>query len=466
MLSLVHPAATLYDAVEDRLWTEGDLALETARRARELSRFGAGPGTSVAIIQDSSADFFLDLFATWSLGAAAACLDPGTPQAELEAMLSLLRPAAVVSAEGHRVAVESPRGAASAQTIPAIDDAALILFTSGTTMSPKGVILSRRALLARVSLNRSEIGDAALQRALLTLPVHFGHGLIGNALTPLAAGGMIVLAKRGPELPSDLGPLIDRHAITFLTATPLLWNLAVKTSRPPAGASLRRAHVGSAPLSGELWGKIVAWTGCQVFNCYGMTETANWFSAASSAEGCADNAVGRPWGGRAGVLGDDGVIHPHGEGEIVVLSPSVMSGYLDQPDLTRGAFVDGWYRTGDIGTVDEGGAIRLTGRLKDEINRGGFKVQPAEIERIVLTHPDIVEACAFGMPDRVSGEVVAIAVKPSGSTPDVGQLRHWCAARMRREAIPERWFVVPQIPRTPRGKLSRDLVRRTVAENG
>jgi oxalate---CoA ligase len=463
MPSLMHPEATLFDTAADRLWSPGELALETARRARELSRLGVGPGARVAILQDSSPSFFLDLCAIWSLGAAAACLDPQSPQAELEAMLSLLRPAALANADGYSMPAVEPH--VSPETTGAVDGPALILFTSGTTISPKGVVLSRRAVLARLSLNRQAIGDAVLQRALLTLPVHFGHGLIGNALTPLSAGGMIVLAKQGVKLASGLGALIDEHAITFLTGTPLFWNLAVKTSKPPARARLRRVHVGSAPLAAELWAKTVAWAGCEVFNCYGMTETANWFSAASSAGGCVDNVVGRPWGGRAAVLGGDGIIHPSGEGEIVVMSPSLMAGYLDEPELTRAAFIDGWYRTGDTGTVDESGAIQLTGRLKDEINRGGFKIQPAEIERVILTHPEIAEACAFGMPNKLSGDVVAIAIKPFGSTTNVSELRRWCAGRLRREAIPERWFIVPQIPVTARGKISRELVRRIVGES-
>jgi acyl-CoA synthetase (AMP-forming)/AMP-acid ligase II len=239
--------------------------------------------------------------------------------------------------------------------------------------------------------------------------------------------------------------------------------MALKLSPSPQGGKLRRVHVGSAPLSGELWARIVDWAGCEVVNCYGMTETANWFAGASSSGGCSDNAVGRAWGGRAGIVAADGRIAPVGEGEIAVLTPSLMSGYLDRPELTRGVLTEGWYLTGDVGRVDESGFIVLTGRVKDEINRAGFKVQPVEIDQVIEAHPDVAEACTFPIPDRASGEMVGIAVRlaPNRLVGE-SELRAWCARRLRHEMIPERWFFVAEIPRTPRGKLNRVEVRRAV----
>lgn len=462
MLPFLSPRAAILDTAAERCWSAADLETETHSRAERLSALGVGAGAKVAIAQDGTVSFFCDLLATWSLGASAACLDPSLTPGELRTVLDFLRPAIVADESGYgRGGADSAPG--DSGTDWTVDAPALILFTSGTTASPKGVVLSYRALLARLSLNRLAIGDERLKRTLVTLPVHFGHGLIGNALTPLAAGGMVVLAERGVSMAANLGPLVDRHAITFMSSVPAFWRMALKLSRKPAGATLERVHVGSAPLPGALWLEITEWAACEVFNCYGMTETANWFGGASSSDGCRDNAVGRPWGGRAGVIGADGEIAPAGEGEIAVLTPCVMSGYLDRPDQTRAAFRGGWYRTGDFGSVDGEGAIVLTGRVKDEINRGGFKIQPAEIDRVVESHPGVSEACAFAIPDAISGEMVGIAVKlVSPAASNESELRAWCAARLRREATPERWFLVVDIPRNERGKVSRIQVRQAV----
>jgi acyl-CoA synthetase (AMP-forming)/AMP-acid ligase II len=237
--------------------------------------------------------------------------------------------------------------------------------------------------------------------------------------------------------------------------------MALRLSPRPRARSLRRVHVGSAPLSADLWSRIAEWAGCEVVNCYGITETANWIAGASSREHLpADGLVGRPWGGHAGVRGDDGVVRTQGAGEIVVQTPSLMSGYLDRPDLTAAVLRDGWYATGDLGAIDAAGNIRLTGRAKDEINRAGFKVQPAEIDMLLESHPAIAEACVFGAPDSVSGEIVAAAIRlEPGAGEDAASLRDWCLKRLRREATPERWFFVEEIPKTARGKVSREAVR-------
>lgn len=166
------------------------------------------------------------------------------------------------------------------------------------------------------------------------------------------------------------------------------------------------------------------------------------------------------WGGEAAIRLDDGAIAPHGSGEIVVRTPSVMAGYYRRADLTQEAFCDGWYRTGDSGEVSRDGLIRLTGRIKDEINRAGAKVIPEEIDRLLEEHQDVSEACAFAIADPVAGEIVGVAVRPTdGADVDPATLEKWCRERIRRICVPERWFVLSELPRTTRGKLSRDAVR-------
>jgi oxalate---CoA ligase len=469
-------------------WESDVLAGEVARRAAILARRGVRPGTVVAISHSGSAYFFADLLAVWSVGAAAACLDGALTDRELENVLGFLKPAillvdrsktsspAVKTSPAAGIPIlemvqERRTGGPAAEASAAATDhdpeaPALILFTSGTTGTPKGVVLTYRAVQMRIAFNVAAIGRPALRRTLVTLPTHFGHGLIGNALTPLMNGGDIVLYAPGALGGEDLGRVIDRHGITFLSSVPALWNMALRRGAPPAGGSLLRVHVGSAPLSAKLWSQIAEWSRAEVVNCLGMTETANWIAGASSrADGIVDGLVGKPWGGEAGVLDGHGAIKPTGAGEIVVRSPCVTAGYFNRPDLTAAVMVDGWFRTGDSGAVDELGRIRLTGRIKDEINRAGFKVQPAEIDLVIEAHPAVAEACVFGIPDPVSGEVVGAAVRlVDRAAADAGSLDAWCGERLRRVAVPERWFIVDVIPRNVRGKVNRDAVRRQLTE--
>jgi oxalate---CoA ligase len=456
-------------------WDAALLRREIGGRVGELSRLGVGAGSRVAICHGGSAAFFADLLAAWSLGATAICLDPALTSSELTNVLAFANPAvALVSrnpvATGGVPAVDLSGARSSTEgsvgPLPAAGEPALVLFTSGTSGVPKGVVLDYRALAARIAANIAEIGEGALARSLITLPTHFGHGLIGNALTPLLAGCTIVLPALGMALAKDLGRIVDRHRICFLSSVPALWRMALKLGAPPKGDSLKRVHVGSAPLSAALWSDVAAWARCETVNCYGMTETANWFAGQSSRERIAEGLVGRPWGGAVAVRGEDETIAAGGGGEILVQSPALMTGYLDRPDLTADAIRDGWYHTGDRGHIDETGRIWLTGRIKDEINRAGFKVQPAEIDRLLEMHPAVFEACAFAVPDPVGGESVAVAIRlEPGTDASTESLRAWCRERLRHEAVPERWFLMDAIPRTARGKISRDAVRRMLVKD-
>ncbi len=446
-------------------------------RADLLRSHGVGQRVPVALSQVASPEFFADLLAVWSCGAQAICLDTTLTAAErsnvinfASAKLALLAPGDEPGAWPLKTLVlselvrDGKTKTAPQAAGPMLDDPALILFTSGTTGDPKGVVHSFRSIQARMALNAATIGLGPSDTALLTLPVHFGHGLIGNALSPLFAGARLVVPPRGLALASRLGSIIDDHGVTFLSSVPALWRMAMKLSPKPKASSLRRVHVGSAPLSIDLLRHIEDWAGCDVQNCYGITETANWIGGASCRDPLMrDGFVGRPWGGSAAVLDADGMLRACGEGEIVVQTPSLMTGYLARPDLTAAAFIDGWYRTGDWGNVDASGNICLSGRLKDEINRAGFKVQPAEIDMLLERHDAIEEACTFGIPDVLGTEIVAAAIKlkdNSGETPDT--LRAWCMERLRRDATPERWFIVKEIPKTSRGKLRRDAVRKAL----
>src|SRR5579871_4170841 len=302
-LPALEPCGGIEDVGLGLRWSAEALDNEVLRRAAALARLGLKPGSLAAIGHGGTAHFFADLLACWHVGAAVACLDPSLTPSELSNVIGFARPTVLLAGEGMPVedlgipivnlSSERSEGPPPSPSPVAPEARALVLFTSGTTGSPKGVVLTFSALAARITANIHAIGIGALKQALVSLPTHFGHGLIGNSLTPLFAGGNLVLHPLGLPMINDLGEIIDSHHITFMSSVPSLWRLALGRSRQPVGKSLLRIHVGSAPFPAALWSEVAKWSGAEVVNCYGTTETANWISGASSSvEGIANGLVG------------------------------------------------------------------------------------------------------------------------------------------------------------------------------
>jgi len=449
------------------------LAERVAARAARLRGLGVAPGDCVLLVTADPLEFIKEMLAGWVAGACVAAVDHTVTPPEFATLVEFVAPTVVLAddvredAPGVKRIVLGGTEPPAVDAPPAIDagpgGAALILFTSGTTGDPKGVLHTFGSLGARLALNRAHIAAPALRRGLCVLPLHFGHGLIGNVLTPLSAGGdVFILPRPGVPGAARMGQLVGEHGITMISAPPAFWRMALRMSAPPPAGTLRHVGIGSAPVSRDLMEEVARWGGTRnVWNMYGITETANWVAGHSLASGtAADGLVGTMWGGEAGLRQVDGAISLSGAGEIALRTPSMMAGYFRRDDLTAQALVDGWYLTGDSGTVDDGGLIRLTGRIKDEINRAGMKIAPAEIDLLLQRHAAVAEACAFAVPDSVAGEIVGVAVVlEADQRTDERELREWCSRMIRRECVPERWFIVDAIPKTERGKVNRRRVR-------
>lgn len=441
-----------------------EFAQKITARAEELKHSGIGHGRSVVVAQPAPLDYLRDIFALWEVGAMAVAVNPSITTDERKNVLEATQAAFILD--------DTPLVASNNETHSNpgpldVDAPALTLMTSGTTGKPKGIVHTQRSLAARVALNIAAIGKGDLARSLSILPMHFGHGLIGNVFTPMAAGGRLYLwPQPSIEEIRTFGPFIDEHKMTFMSSTPSFWNIATRLSAKPEH-HFKRVHVGSAPLSIEQWHKIAEFTGTQrVFNMYGMTETANWIGGACLEDkGAADGLVGHAWGGAMALLDDQGEIIREGSGEVLISTPSMMMGYFGMDDATKAAFHGDWLRTGDIGRIDADGQLTLVGRIKHEINRGGVKVPAEEIDMLLERHPAIKEACAFGLPDPVAGEAVAAAIV-LGEHVEAASIREWCGERCRSEAVPSRLFVIDAIPRNDRGKIVRDHVRETALASG
>jgi acyl-CoA synthetase (AMP-forming)/AMP-acid ligase II len=469
MLDLLPSTSRLDDARSGASLTRQELVAVCAQRLQELRNAGLGRGQRIAICHRDSFAMLIDMFATWHLGAAVVPLSASLTMGERTRAAERYAVSLWISDEPLGAVPSLPPAATTtpantSQLPPAdtdLDAPALILSTSGTTAEPKGVVLTRRAVLARVALNIQHIGGSELERSLVMLPLHFGHGLIGNALTPLFAGGTLTLWTE-PALDglAGLGRLIDDRRITFLSSVPSMWRVALRVSPKPAAATLRRVHVGSEALPSDLWRSIADWAGSPVFNMYGISETANWIGGIDGEScGYETGSTGRAWGGTIRVIDDEtGEFREQGRGEIAVATPGLMSKYWNDAESSAKVLAGGWFRTGDIGQLSDDG-LRVIGRLKYQINRGGIKISAEEIDALLRSHEHVEDACAFALPDAIAGEVVAAAVVAKSPQLDVDALRQWCAGAIRPEAVPHRIAVLDTLPRSERGKVRRDAVK-------
>ena len=339
-------------------------------------------------------------------------------------------------------------------------DIGLVLHTSGTTSRPKKVPLLNENLTASVAniIATYELGPEDV--SLCIMPLFHVHGLIASALATFGSGGTVV----APERFSPLGfwPLMHAHRPTWFTASPTPHQLVLarlQEDRPPGTERLRFVRSCSAALSPALMALMEQRFGVPVLEAYGMTEASHQMSSnplppAPRFAG----SVGPGTGVEIAIFDDAGTALPAGAaGEVVICGRSVMQGYENNPQANADAFVDGWFRTGDQGTLDGAGYLRLISRIKELINRGGEKIAPREIDEVLESHPAVKEAVAFGVPHPTWGEEVAAAVVLAAPATEK-ELLAYCRERLADFKVPKRLHFVESIPRTPTGKVQRRFV--------
>lgn len=443
--------------VTNRVWGAGDLSNEICRRVGFLKARGIVSSDVVFITHNNSLEFLADLFALWALGAVAAALSPTLTLAELENLADFAKPKIILKGGSRKTDervsnvpvfdLAKEKGEVSDFTLGELDFG-LILFTSGTTGEPKGVFHTRSSIEEKIAINLNHFGREIFERSLCVLSSHFVAGLFSNILTPLAAGGEVLLfPDPGVKGASGIGGLIDENRVTFMNSVPSLWNIILKSSSRPRAGSLKFVSIVSAPLNPKTREEIIAWAGTEnVHSLYGTTETGGWTTGIS----------GTVIGGEVALLSKDGGISRAGTGELLLKTKACMSGYFKRENLTKEAFIDGWFKTGDLAKIDKEGKISINGRVKAQINRAGIKIIPEEIEALLERHPGVGAACVFSYPDPVTGEGVGAAIEPAPKEKiDFPSLRTWCKSRIRAVSIPEKWFEVSKLPRTERGKIDR-----------
>lgn len=456
----------------------------TTRLAHALRDRGIRRGDRIAYLGPNHPSYLETLFAAGTLGAVFVPLNTRLAGPEIAYQLTdsgakaLLygpsRTALVAGLPGStdvRTYVElgpeyeAALASASEEPIDAPvtpDDTCIIMYTSGTTGRPKGAMLTHGNITwnaLNVLVDTDLIAD---ERALVCAPLFHTAGLNMLTLPVFLKGGTCVLVEAfDPDATFDL---IERHRITFMFGVPTMFDQVARHPRWPEAdlSSLRILTCGGSPVPTPL---IAAYQerGLNFLQGYGMTEAApgTLFLDAGHAVTKAGSAGVPHFFSDVRVVGPDLAPVDVGEtGEVVVRGPHVMPGYWGLPEETAASFADGWFRSGDAARVDEDGYVFIVDRIKDMIISGGENIYPAEIEDLLLAHPDIVECAVIGVPDDKWGEVPrAVVVPREGATVDPDEVLASLSGRLAKYKIPKSVVLAPELPRTASGKLLKSRVR-------
>ncbi len=339
------------------------------------------------------------------------------------------------------------------------DDLALILQTSATTGRPKLVPITHRSLVVNAERRRHSYNLTPDDRSFCVAPLYYARAIKEDLLQALLAGASVACPDR--ESDGDFVDWLVSLKPTWYLGGPTFHLTVLEQARTrgelPIDHCLRFIRVGSAPLTAAMREELREVFGVPVLANYASTECGVIATSSVAPEDQKPGTVGRPWPAEVAIRADDGRLLPAGEaGEIVVRGPTVTQGYLDDEEANRTTFVDGWFRTGDLGSIDAEGFLTILGRIKEFINRGGEKISPYEIENALLLHPDVREAAAFAVPHPRLGEnlVVAVVLKP-GATATPADIKKFLGDRLVPFKIPQQVLVKTELPKGATGKISR-----------
>jgi acyl-CoA synthetase (AMP-forming)/AMP-acid ligase II len=474
--------------------THGALRALADETVATLNGLGVGRNDRVAIVLPNGPEMATSFLAV-ACAAATAPLNPAYKAEEFDFYLSDLRAKALIVGEDEagpavevarrhgacvlrlRTTPDTPAGRftlagendgtnpAAARPGPAgPDDTALVLHTSGTTSRPKIVPLLHRNVAASAAHIGAALALTPGDRCLNVMPLFHIHGLIAATLSSLAAGGSTYCAPGFNAL--RFFAWLDEAQPTWYTAVPTMHQaILARAARNPesiAKARLRLIRSSSASLPPQVMREVEAAFGCPVIESYGMTEAAHQMTSNPlPPRERFPGSVGVAAGPLVRTADDEARFVAAGEAaEVVISGPNVTPGYESNPDANAKAFfeADGrrWFRTGDQGVIDEAGYLRITGRLKEIINRGGEKVSPLEVDEVLMDHPAVQQVVTFAMPhDKLGEEVAAAVVLREGERAGERELRDFAAGRLADFKVPRRIVVLDEIPKGATGKLQR-----------
>jgi acyl-CoA synthetase (AMP-forming)/AMP-acid ligase II len=479
------PQAAAIGAPERRTMTRGELVDLVTRIGGALRAVGIGQKDAVGIVMPNGPEMAA-MFVSVASYAVAAPLNAAYRADEFDFYLGDLdakaliilggpeSPAREIAAKrGIQVIDVTPdlAGPAGAMTLsvpfadhgapdPSPDDVALVLHTSGTTSRPKIVPLTHRNLATSAGNIKRTLALTADDRSLVVMPLFHIHGLIAALLSSFAAGASV-------HVPAGFNALkffaqIDEAKATWYTAVPTMHQTVLaradRNQDVLARNKLRFIRSSSASLPPQVMKQLEETFGCPVIEAYGMTEAAHQMASNPlPPKARKAGSVGLAAGPDVAIMGTDGTLLKAGEvGEIVIKGANVTPGYANNPKANAEGFRDGWFRTGDQGIMDAEGYLRLTGRLKEIINRGGEKISPREVDDILMDHPAVAQIVTFGIPhDKLGEEVGAAIVLKEGAAATEQDIRSFAATRLADFKVPKKIVFLTEIPKGATGKLQR-----------
>ena len=479
---------------DEQHWTYAQLETKSLAAANWLSQQGVEAGDRIAIMLPNALSFPVWYYAALRIGAIAVSVSTRLAASEVAFVVEDCGATAFVASESAMAAIEAELPKVATVRLPVDDvgepldasvsledhpttesriyqadpdEAALILYTSGTTGFPKGATLSHGNVRSNVHAFNHLCNMQSDDRVLLAVPLFhcFGQNALLNSV--LNVGGTIVLQQRFDLAQSK--QLISDHQITQLYGVPMMFGLLHESCDVKDLASVNYCFSAAATLplqTSQAWQKKF---GLPIHEGYGLTETSP-FATYNHRIKFKPGSIGMPIDCVEIKIVDPetGEERPTGEpGEIAIRGPNVMLGYWNRPEETAAAIRDGWFYSGDIGQLDEAGYLFIVDRVKDMIAIGGLKVFPAEVERVLLDHASVTESAVIGVPDPVLGEqVVAYLVLAEGcdQTAVLEQVQRLAKEHLGNYKVPRQLIAIDSLPRNPSGKVLKTKLRESVNE--
>ena len=458
----------------------------------DLNAIGIGRGDRVAIVLPNGPEMAVAFLAV-AAGASAAPLNPAYREDEFDFYMSDLGAKAVIVLDGD----DTPAAAvAKARGIPVLvlkpseeagtfsldtssatqgeaalagpsqpEDEALVLHTSGTTSRPKVVPLSNLNVTTSAQNIKETLHLTAQDRGLNIMPMFHIHGLIASLLSSMSIGAEVVFSPGFNAL--KIFQWFDEVKPSWYTAVPTMHQAIVSRAKRNAdileGMKLRFVRSSSSSLPVPVMEEVEATFGCAVIEAYGMTEAAHQMASNPlPPQSRKPGSVGQAAGPEVCILTADGeAVATGGEGEICIRGANVFSGYENNPTANAEAFHGDWFRTGDQGFLDDEGYLRISGRLKEIINRGGEKISPREVDDVIQAHPDVAQVVTFALPHPKLGEEVAAVIVLDEAAADKdakdveADIKTFAAAKLADFKVPRVIKFIDEIPKGATGKLQR-----------
>ncbi len=468
----------------------------TEAMANTLKAQGLSAGDAVILMMENSVEFAVSFFGITQFGGIVVPVNTGLKSAELDYLISDSQAAAILLSEAFidrvpeqyrkdtvalkngctllKIARQIAKGdersslhpedtgcilqSDGAEYIQQPDDTAMMLYTSGTTGHPKGVILSYRNLLSKADHIREAHQLTEKDIVLCVLPWFHINGLVITLITPLVSDGRIVIG--GKFSVTNFWGDVEKYRATWFSGVPTMYShlLARGIPRDKDWSSLRFARSASSPLPVAVLDEFEGICQVPIIESYGITEGASQITTNPMPPLVRKpGSVGLPYGNQIKIVDPEGNELPTGQtGEVLIKGENITRGYFRKEDETKKAFTGEWFHSGDLGYLDEDGYLYLDGRIKELINRAGEKFSPREVDEVIYRMDEVELAATIGVPDDVYGEEVAAFIKLRGGaslTPE--QVKDWCTMHLAAYKVPRMVFFIEDLPKGGNGKIQR-----------